>query len=472
MFDQIISKLDESSVNISTDTRTISSGDVFIAIKGEVFDGHAFILQAISKGASICIVEKTNLYTREVQTEHADKLILVDSSIVALHELARKYRETFDIPVIGVSGCNGKTTTKNMLVSIYKKHYGNAGVVHTIGNNNNHIGVPLTILSKKKEHKIAIIELGSNHVGEIDMLCSLAKPTHGITTNIGAAHIEFFGSLEAIADEEGALANYVSQTGEYVLLKKDMYSEYIAQKSKARVHLVDAEYVQCLDTHFSIKNTPHVSNTDNASKEFKGIIPILNELGISAPHIVDDALMSIALAYKMGVPADTILNGLKESTNDKGRFDIKNVSIMDKMCTVVDDTYNANPDSVIASMKSVSTLYPTARKILVLGELLELGSYVSIGYKRILQTAEDIGFCEIICVNIDTSLMSITVLDLPKQNPEVSVGLNMYHCVNNAEAVQYIKKMCHANDVFLCKGSHGAKMWEVVQGLLVQSSDK
>lgn len=467
MFDQIIAQLHEGGIHISTDTRTILPGDVFVAIKGEVFDGHAFISQAISKGASVCIVEEKNLYVREAQIAYADRLILVDDSIKALHGLARQYRETFDIPVIGVSGCNGKTTTKNMLVSIFKKYYGDAGVLYTIGNNNNHIGVPLTILSKKKEHKVAIVELGSNHPGEIDMLCTIAKPTHGITTNIGAAHIEFFGSLEAIADEEGSLANYVSQTGEYVLLKKDMYSEYIAQKSKAHVHIVDAEYVQCLDTHFSIKKTPYTSNVDNTSKEFKGITCILNELGILAPHIVDDAFLAITLAYKMGVPADTVLNGLKESTNDKARFDIKNVSIMDRMCTIVDDTYNANPDSVIASMKSVSTLYPTARKILVLGELRELGSYLSTGYKRIIQTAKDFGFSEIVCVNIDISLMSVKLSNSQEQASDVSIGLKIYHCVNNTEAIQYIKKTCCTNDVFLCKGSHGAKMWEVVQGVLV-----
>ncbi|MBU3668360.1 MAG: UDP-N-acetylmuramoyl-tripeptide--D-alanyl-D-alanine ligase [Candidatus Taylorbacteria bacterium] len=432
MYEKILTQLQEEHTNVSIDTRTIAKGDIYIAIKGEKFDGHSFVREAITKGASVCIVEKNNTYIQDIEATH---LLYVEDTTKALHELAGTYRDMFDIPVIGISGCNGKTTTKNMLASVCKAYVGEEAVLYTQKNNNNDIGVSLTILSLRKTHKLAVIELGSNHKGEIELLCSIAKPTHGITTNIGAAHIEFFGTLEAIADEEGFIGTTLPENGSYVLLEKDTYTKYISKKTKANVQLAGKLYIE------------HIYDTEDILQKLSGI-------GISAPHLVDDALLVLTMSHILNIPLDTVLSGLASATNDRGRFHIQNVIIQNTKCILIDDTYNANPDSVIASIKATATLYPTQQKILVLGELKELGTYLRTGYGRINEALKEYTFSEVIYVGIDASLLHTD-----------SAAFQKTHCPSNSEAISYITTHCKADAVILCKGSNGAKMWEVVQGL-------
>jgi UDP-N-acetylmuramoyl-tripeptide--D-alanyl-D-alanine ligase len=468
MFDTIIPKIKAGEMNISTDTRTIKPGDIFFAIKGELFDGHDYIAQAIGKGAAVCVVSKEYA----VRAEHTSpaghaEYIVVDETLLALQQLATLYRKEFSIPVIGISGCNGKTTTKNLMASVLREHFGRDCVLYTLGNHNNFIGVPLTILSLRSRHKAAVIELGSNHPGEISMLCEIAQPTHGITTNIGAAHIEFFKTLEAIADEEGAIARFLPKEGLYAVPKSDQYAEYLLGRTPARKAAVDAKSIECLGT------------------SFLNFQSRLHEIGIRAPHIAMDALLAAALAYDLGVSADKILKGISETKNDPGRFSPERIEISNDtsntsngpssdvvkngtktLITVIDDTYNGNPDSVIAAIKAMDSLYPVERKIVALGCLKELGEYLHTGYERIANACNEHDVSELILINIDDTFGDVFE-DVSRIASGVGKPTKIVHVKDNAECAEYIKKNALAEDVILCKGSNGAKTWEVIEGLKV-----
>ncbi|MBP6974320.1 MAG: UDP-N-acetylmuramoyl-tripeptide--D-alanyl-D-alanine ligase [Candidatus Pacebacteria bacterium] len=447
MFDQIISKLKAGESNISTDTRTLQVGDIFFAIKGEQFDGHDFVQQALEKGASICVVD-AGYINPDFGTEDS-RLLKVEDTVRALQQLATEYRETLGIPVIAITGCNGKTTTKNFMASVLTQKFDVEKVAYTKGNLNNFIGLPLSILSIKSSDEIAVLELGSNHPGEIEFLCAIAKPTYGITTSIGAAHIEFFGTVEAIADEEGAIALSLPKIGLYVVPKNDQYSEYLLNRTSARKSAVDIKHIECLGV------------------EFLNFQSKLNKIGISAPHIVTDALLVTAIAHDLGVSGEQILKGLSETKNDKGRFDILKREIASLAIesvgsntanasttfpiTIIDDTYNANPDSVIAAIKATKELFPNERKIVCLGVLKELGDYLHTGYERIVNVCNEDDVAELVLIGITDTFENI------------DIQTRLIYVNDNVECVDYLKKSVKVNDVILCKGSHGAKMWEVVE---------
>lgn len=484
MFDQIISKLktgdgQNQGISISTDTRTIKSGDIFFAIKGEQFDGHDFIAHALEKGASLCVInaEATNIDVgpvSDIENSNSNsnsnpKLLKVEDTVKALQQLATEYRDTLTIPIIAITGCNGKTTTKNFMASVLKQKYlsntTTSGadeldiekiekVAYTKGNLNNFIGLPLSILAITPEHEIAVLELGSNHPGEIKMLCNIAKPTYGITTSIGAAHIEFFGTLEAIADEEGAIALALPKNGLYVVPKNDQYSEYLLSRTSARKSAVDIKHIECLGV------------------EFLNFQSKLNQIGIQAPHIVADALLVTTIAHEFGLTAEQILKGLAETKNDKGRFgisraEIKNPESVESIpLTIIDDSYNGNPDSVIAAIKAMKELFPNERKIVCLGVLKELGDYLHTGYERIVNVANEYGVSELILINIADTFENIgSEGDCEGEGNNTNQKVKLVYVSNNAECVEYLKKSAKVDDVILCKGSHGAKTWEVIERL-------
>ncbi len=459
----LLSKLKKWSGG-SIDTRTLEPGNIFFAIKGEHVDGHDFITEALAKGASVVVVSREWFEQSDNLSDQNDRYVVVDDVVEALQQIAIEHRAQFNVPVICISGCNGKTTTKNLLAAVLKKHFGDDAVLYTKGNNNNHIGVPLTLLSLSAGHKVAVIELGSNHPGEIDALCKIAKPTHGITTNIGAAHIEFFGTLEAIADEEGALASYIPDGGVYILPKEDQYSEYIATKVRSKSPAEGSTKRPGVTIEFI-----RADNEETLKK--------LSNIGIVAPHIVLDACMVITLAKKLGISDETIFSGLQSASNDTGRFSPKEVELFGVKntegepvrFTAIDDTYNGNPDSVIAAMNATSKLYSnsTESKILALGALRELGGYAHTGYIRILHAAKELNFSEVVFVGIEEDFSDISGEFVGE------IGeLKLTKVSDNTECVDYLKSILIKNaqagrqkSVVLCKGSHSAKMWEVVEGL-------
>ncbi len=496
MFNEIISKLKTGETHISTDTRTIKPGDIFFAIKGDQFDGYNFVVQALEKGASLCVVDADAANTDvgpdvnnlNLNLNSNPKLLKVEDTVKALQQLATQYRETLTIPIIAITGCNGKTTTKNFMASVLAQKCvsnisasgtsqinvsGTEKVAYTKGNLNNFIGLPLSILAITQAHEIAVLELGSNHPGEIKMLCDIAKPTYGVTTSIGSAHIEFFGTLDAIANEEGAIALTLPKDGLYVVPKNDQYSEYLLSRTSARKSAVDIKQIECLGV------------------EFLNFQSKLNQIGIQAPHIIADALLVTTIAHEFGLTAEQILKGLAETKNDMGRFSVikteivreetrsdgtnvtthnltsggvstKGVESDDRKIpvTIIDDTYNANPDSVIAAIKAMKELFPNERKIVCLGILKELGDYLHTGYERIVNVCNEYSVSELILVNISDTFEN-TANRAEEDNTNRKAKL--IYVSNTAECAEYLKKNVQSNDVILCKGSHGAKMWEVIE---------
>lgn len=460
MFDKIISKIKTGEMSVSTDTRTIKPGDIFFAIKGDQFDGHDFVAQAIEKGAALCVVHndfKLHELSESPEVSEVDdsRLLKVEDTIKALQQLATEYRDILKIPIIAITGCNGKTTTKNFMASVLVQKYGSEKVSYTKGNLNNFIGLPLAVLDIKPSHEIAVLELGSNHPGEINMLCDIAKPSFGITTSIGAAHIEFFGTLEAIADEEGSIALALPGSGLYVVPKTDQFAEYLLGRTQARKVAVDIKHIECLGV------------------EFLNFQSKLNQIGIQAPHIVADALLVVTIAHEFGITAEQILKGLAETKNDKGRFSISKIEIKNSSVefgvevgsknsipiTIIDDTYNGNPDSVIAAIKAMKEIFPNERKIVCLGVLRELGDYLHTGYERIVHVCNEYDVSELVLINIADTFEN------GNESREDSVQIKLVYVKDNVECAEYLKKNVKLDDVILCKGSHSANTWEVIENL-------
>jgi len=317
------------------DSRQDLNKKLFIAIKGENFDGHDFIDEAIGNGAIAVISEK--------DIESKVPVLKVSNSIKALGKIANWYRKSLDIKVIGITGSNGKTTTKNMLKNILSQ---SSSTFATLGNLNNHIGVPLSLLSLTDSHKYAVIEMGANHVGEIDYLRKIAEPDIAIVTNTLDAHIGEFGGFENLVKTKGEI--YSNQSTN-IFNTSTSFSGDISFGRNADINASDIQ-----DKSF-VLNTP------------KGSIDI--KLSLEGRHNIDNALASSACAFALDIKLEDIKHGLESTQSEKGRLQ-KNY-IQDLDITLIDDTYNASPQSMRAAIKTLSNF--SGNKIAVLGPMAELG---------------------------------------------------------------------------------------------------
>ncbi len=341
---------------VSSDSRAIRRGDLFVALKGERFDGHAFVMQAATAGAVAALVERA-------VDDSALPQIVVDDTTRALGQLGNYWRRQFESPLMALTGSNGKTTVREMLAAILRAATGKQAVLATRGNLNNHIGVPLTLLELRREHRYAVIEMGMNHAGELSYITQLAEPDVALINNAGVAHIENFGSSEAIARAKGEIFEGLQADGIAVINADERYAplwrELCAGKRRLEFALaakaeVTATYrIRQLDSEIVLR-TP--------LGEARAVVP--------APglHNVRNALAASAAATALAVPTATVAAGLARFGGIKGR-------LQRKACvhgaTLIDDTYNANPDSVRAAIAVLAQAPGT--KLLVLGDMGELG---------------------------------------------------------------------------------------------------
>ena len=263
---------------VSTDTRSIQPGQLFVALRGERFDAHDFLATAFEQGATAALVERVN------QELPGLPQIQVRDSLAGLQALARNYRRKFQMPIVGITGSNGKTSTKEMVAAVLNERF---HVTKTSGNLNNHIGVPLSVLRFERQHQVAVIEYGTNHPGEIAGLVGIAAPQHAIITNIGVAHIEFLGSREGIAREKSVLAESVSEAGTVVLNGNDDFADWIAGRCKAQVVMAGFEKGQVRVR--DIKHSPDGEEFTVATQkeEIRVHLPVLGE------HMVLNALQAL-----------------------------------------------------------------------------------------------------------------------------------------------------------------------------------
>jgi UDP-N-acetylmuramoyl-tripeptide--D-alanyl-D-alanine ligase len=345
---------------ISTNSQTAVAGNLFVALRGERFDAHAFLGDVVKKGVAAVVVE------RLPEGLKIPALIVPDTR-VALGELATYWRRQFALPVIGVTGSNGKTTVKEMIASILEAEFGKDRYLATRGNLNNDIGVPLTVLRADAPHRAAVIELGMNHPGEIAQLAAIAQPTVGLVNNAQREHQEFMESVEAVAKENGAVISALPKNGIAVFPADDAFSPLwrVYAKSSGRRKILT--FGLSPDASVTCTYQPNAFGSDLLVKVGQREFPV--HLAAAGVHNVRNALAAVACTLAIGVHRNSIVQGLELFAPVSGRLQRK---VARNGATVIDDTYNANPDSVRAAI-DVLMQAPSPR-VLVLGDMGEVGN--------------------------------------------------------------------------------------------------
>ncbi|MBQ3660109.1 MAG: UDP-N-acetylmuramoyl-tripeptide--D-alanyl-D-alanine ligase [Bacteroidales bacterium] len=370
-------KLFQDCKGYTTDTREIAGGEMFFALKGDNFDANEFAAHAVERGAKYCVVDNIHVYENSGE-ELAGKLIAVDDTLTAFRAMAKYHRSRFDIPVIGITGTNGKTTTKEMVNAVLSAKY---KVTCTKGNRNNHIGVPMTLLEITPDTEIAVVEMGANHPGEITASVELAMPTHGLITNVGQAHLEGFGSFEGVMKTKGELYDWLSEHGGIAFYDADneYLSEMVTSRKGMQLMPYGVEYAGMRVLKTSRVNpylTMEIEAADVVSRITTRLIGSYNATNVAAALTVGgyfevdfDAAVAAIEAY---VPSNS-----RSQLIDTGR----NIVIL--------DAYNANASSMNAALDNfASTSFPN--KVLVLGDMLELGKFSAEAHSQILAKARKI----------------------------------------------------------------------------------
>jgi len=419
---------------ISTDSRSVREGDCFVAISGEKFDGHEFVAQVLEKGAAGVVIREDRVHQGGLNGPY----ITVADTRRALGQLARRYRHDFALPVVAVAGSNGKTTTKELIASVLRRKF---ATLWSEASFNNDIGVPLTLLKLEGRHEAAVFELGTNHPGELAPLVRMVQPEIGVITSIGREHLEFFGSLEGVAEEEGWLAELLPASGMLFINGDSEWSRVIAARTKARVATVG--------THPSnqwraVKTTIHehgsVFTVEAPSPRFSGNY----ELRLLGQHQITNALLALAVGARFGLEPDEIRAGLMEAEPPKMRLQMWEANGV----RVLDDAYNANADSVIAALQTLHDYPATGRRIAVLGDMAELGKYTEEAHIEVGRRAAELGVDQLFAVG---EWAEETV------SAARSAGLESASAFRTAElVVPELASFVHAGDLVLLKASRAA----------------
>jgi UDP-N-acetylmuramoyl-tripeptide--D-alanyl-D-alanine ligase len=349
---------------VSTDSRTVAAGALFVALRGETFDAHDFLDQVAARNVAAVVVE-------HLPDGFPLPAIVVPDTLAALGRIGNAWRRGFDIPVIGVTGSNGKTTVKEMIAAILAAAFGDEARLATQGNLNNEIGVPLTVLRLTAAHRAAVVELGMNHPGEIARLAAIAAPTVALVNNAQREHQEFMHTVEAVARENGSVLAVLPDDGVAVFPGDDEYTplwrELAGGHDVLTFGLSDACDVRATYTSTGFGSELKISSSPRRRGDDERVFTI--QLAAAGVHNVRNALAATACALAAGIDADAIVRGLEAFAPVSGRLQRKQA---DNGAVVIDDTYNANPDSVRAAI-DVLAQYPSPR-ILVLGDMGEVGT--------------------------------------------------------------------------------------------------
>jgi UDP-N-acetylmuramoyl-tripeptide--D-alanyl-D-alanine ligase len=351
---------------VSTDTRQIEPGSIFFALKGEKFDANDFALQALQKGAVLVVADKKDL--------HHPAIIVVDDSLKALQELAVYHRNQFrNIPFIGITGSNGKTTTKELINAVVTRKY---KTLCTKGNLNNHIGVPLTLLNLTPEHEMAIIEMGANHMGEIGFLSSLAQPDFGLITNIGKAHIEGFGSFENIITGKTELYDFIRKSGGNLFLNSD--NPILKEKSIGIEAVTYGRHQEASVQGEIISSSPFLQIRYWSAKT-QGKVNISSQL--LGAYNFENIMSAITIGEYFGVEPADIKAAIEEYAPVNSRSQLKDSGTN----SLILDSYNANPTSMRAAIENFSNLQTENPKGLILGDMLEMGDSAEYEHNDIIE---------------------------------------------------------------------------------------
>lgn len=372
---------------VCTDSRQVQPGDLFIALVGEKFDAHNFLPQVAEKGATAVVVERAKV-GQATRLPPAVGVIAVDNTRAALGKLGARYRADFDLPVIAVAGSNGKTTTKELIASVLRQKF---NALSSEASFNNDVGVPLTLLKLERAHGAAVLEVGTNHPGELAPLVRMIQPRFGVITSIGREHLEFFKDLNGVAEEEGWLAEPLPADGALFINGDSEWTAAIARRTRARVVRVGfrqdndwrAENVRGDETGVTFRV---VAPGAGASGEYR-----VNLLG---RHQVLNALLALAVGTELGVSLDDARRGLAACASPKMRLQVWEA----RGVRVLDDSYNANADSMLAALETLRDFPCTGRRVAVLGDMAELGEHTSAAHAEIGRRAVELGVTRLIAV--------------------------------------------------------------------------
>ena len=438
--------------DVSTDTRKIEIGSFFVAIKGANFDGHDFIVKAKQLGASGCLIQRKISDEEFEQVESEDFAVIeVEDTIKALLNIAAAQRRIFEGRVCAVTGSVGKTSTKDMIASVVSKSF---SVHKTQGNFNNEIGMPMTILGLKEEHDALILEMGMRGLGEIDYLASAAKPDIGIITNIGVSHIERLGSKENICKAKMEIASHIKTGGFLLLNGDDEYLKNINKFENITIMTFGIENENCDVCGKDIRISDSGEYTE-FELHIKSMPCEIYNVRINVPgiHNIYNALCAVCVGIIFQMNMSEIIDGIADYVPSGMR---QNISISSKGYKIINDAYNASPDSVKASLAMLSSMNCEGRKIAVLGDMLELG-------ENSMQYHREIGEY---LLEMDIDVL-VTVGNMAKSIAEIAVTKfgesNSFDGTN--EALNYLKENLNKDDIILLKASRGIKFEEIAAGL-------
>src|SRR5438552_3520181 len=430
---------------LSTDSRTLKPGELFVALRGENFDGHNFVESAVNAGAAGAIVDSN----WEGSGPKNFALIRTHDTLQAYQQLAANYRKSLTIKVVAITGSNGKTSTKDFTASVLGRR---CRVTKTEGNFNNHVGLPRTILEATSEDEVAVWEIGMNHPGEIAELSKIAAPDAAIITNIGVAHIAFLGSRETIAREKGALAEAVGPEGTVILNADDLFSKAIAARTRAKVVFAGTTggTVRAIEIRQSAEGSEFTI--------LEGAHRCRAQLPVAGLHMVQNALLAVAAGRAFGLSIEESAAGLATSPLTKARLQIKEIGGVH----FLDDSYNANPDSMKAALRTLVELDTEGKRIAVLGEMRELGRESERGHREVGEIAATLGVDHLITIG--------EVAEFIGQGARTAGLDNTTSARSTREAAELLGDLAGPGDLVLIKGSRAARTEEVIEQFSIRHS--
>lgn len=429
-------QLFQQASGISTDSRKVEEGFMFFALKGDRFDGNLFANQVLEKGAAYAIVDDPDMLVNK-------QMILVDNVLETLQALARHHRQQLNIPLIAITGSNGKTTTKELMSTILDSHY---RTHFTKGNFNNHIGVPLTLLSMPMDAEVAVIEMGANHVGEIAFLCNIAEPTHGLITNVGKAHLEGFGSFEGVKKAKSELYNYLaSHEGvAFVNLDEPFLKDLAAQVTrKVFYHKSDHP-----DPEIPMLETKLLGTSPSIRLAFLSDLRdnlVEAQSNLFGSYNFNNLQTAISIGRYFKVPSKRIKAAVEQyiSTNNRSQL------LKEGTNTFILDAYNANPTSMRIALDHLASS-ASETKIAIIGDMLELGTYSQEEHLSIIKHAMSKSFDQVILVGAEFGLFREKIQDVSYF--EDVTALRAWFNQQNIE-----------NSLILLKGSRGIRLEQLLQ---------
>lgn len=423
------------TAGLTTDSRAVVPGCVFLALRGERFDGNNFAAEVSQQGAAAVVVNR-------LQGDYAPDctVVVVDDTLLALQSIAKWWRAKLaPLHVVGLTGSSGKTSTKDMTLAVLEQKY---RALATKGNLNNHIGVPLSILATPLGTEATIWEMGMNHAGELAPLCEMVQPQIGIITTIGSAHLEYLGSRENIAQEKCTVARALPPTGYMIYPARDDYAAMIAEQTKATPLPVGG--CNSLVRALNVRSTALGSSYDLC---IEGWQPVRINLPVPGTHMISNSLLAAAAGWKLGCTPEQIAAGLAQTSLTHGRLACYETD----GCTVVDDTYNANPESMNAALDTVAALRGPKRCIAVLGKMGELGQSGIAAHAEVGLHAASLGYAAVVVVGQHCPEIEALCQAASESVPTAQVD-------SASEAAALLRGMIQPGDAVLFKGSRSAGM--------------